>query len=232
MTNATLPMYAIFCLATLLSLPVLAQSTASPATNLPAATGVVKRGPNVPAATPQTSQSSNVPATNIERFPKQIQVEGVSLSLNGMGTRYKAIFKVYDMGLYATKKVVTLDDVVTASGPKKLQFTALREISTTEIGQLFYRGIKENNSSELNLKHAASALKMSEIASGRSKILAGENFSIEFVPGKGLSFYIMDKLQGNSIGDGEFFAMVLGIWLGNVPADYRLKEALLGGQKP
>jgi hypothetical protein len=216
----------------LLGLPVLAQTTSNSATSLPAATSTVKRSSTVAAATPQASQSSNSTAATAERFPKQIQVEGVSLSLNGMGTRYKAIFKVYDMGLYTTKKVATLDDVVSAPGPKKLQFTALREISTTEIGQLFYRGIKENNSAELNLKHAASALKMSEIASGRAKILPGENFSIEFVPGKGLSFYVMDKQQGNSFGDGEFFAMVLGIWLGNVPADYRLKEALLGGQKP
>jgi Chalcone isomerase-like len=180
------------------------------------------------ASTP-TPRASAAPAkTKSENFPKQIQVEGVKLTLNGQGTRFKAIFKVYEMGLYTTNKTSTWQDVINAPGPKKLEFVALRELSTTDIGQLFYRGIKENNSAALYLKHATSALRLSEIASGRSKIMPGESFSMEYVPGKGLTFFIMDKQQGTAVGDAEFFAMVLGIWLGPVPADYMLKDALLG----
>jgi Chalcone isomerase-like len=176
-----------------------------------------------------TARTVTLPAkAKNENFPKQIQVEGVKLNLNGLGTRFKAIFKVYDLGLYTTTKASTLQEVINAPGPKKLEFVALREISTTDIGQLFYRGIKENNSAALYLKHSTSALRMSEIASSHSKIMPGESFSMEFVPGKGLTFYIMGKAQGAAIGDAEFFAMVLGIWLGPVPADYLLKEALLG----
>lgn len=181
-----------------------------------------------------TTTVRNTPApvkVKTENFPKQIQVEGVKLSLNGLGTRYKAIFKVYDMGLYTSSKASNLQDFISLPGPKKLHFIAQREISTTELGLLFYRGIKENNSADLNLKHASSALRMSEIASGRAKIMPGESFSMEFVPGKGLSFYIMDKQQGSPVGDAEFFFMVLSIWLGNAPADYMLKDALLGVQK-
>lgn len=163
-----------------------------------------------------------------ERFPKQIQLEGVKLALNGLGTRYKAIFKVYDMGLYTSAKAGTMQEAINAPGPKKLQFVAHREISTSEIGRLFYQGIKDNNSAELNLKHMASAARLSDIASVRSKILPGESFSMEFVPGKGLTFFVMDKPQGPAIGDAEFFSMVMKIWLGNVPADYLLKDALLG----
>jgi Chalcone isomerase-like len=178
------------------------------------------------------TRANAVPAkVKNENFPKKIQVEGVTLSLNGLGTRYKAIFKVYELGLYTTSKASTWQEVINASGPKKLEFVALRELSTTDLGQLFYKGIKENNSPALYLKHATSALRMSEIASGRSKIMPGETFSIEFVPGKGLTFYVMDKPQGTAIGDAEFFAMVLGIWLGPVPADYMLKDALLGVAK-
>jgi Chalcone isomerase-like len=163
-----------------------------------------------------------------DQFPKQIQVEGVKLSLNGSGTRYKAIFKVYDMGLYTVNKVASLQEVINAVGPKKIEFVALRELSTTDLGQLFYRGIKENSTPAQYLRHATSALRISEVASGRSKIMAGESFSLEFVQGKGLTFSIMDKPQGAPIGDAEFFAMVLSIWLGPVPADFMLKDALLG----
>jgi Chalcone isomerase-like len=177
-------------------------------------------------------RASAVPAkVKSDNFPKQIQVEGVKLNLNGLGTRFKAIFRVYDMGLYTTAKAATLQEVISAPGPKKLEFVALRELSTTDIGQLFYKGIKDNNSPALYLKHATSALRLSEIASVRSKIMTGESFSIEFVPGKGMTFYVMDKPQGAAIGDAEFFAMVLGIWLGPAPVDFMLKDALLGVSK-
>jgi hypothetical protein len=165
--------------------------------------------------------------TKAENFPKQIQVEGVKLSLNGLGTRYKAIFKVYDMGLYATSKVTNLQDLIAATGPKKLHFVALRELPGTDLGMLFLRGMRENSSPELNTKYAASANRLVEIFSGKSKLIPDESFSIEFVPGKGTTFYIMDKPQGAAIGDAEFFAMILRIWLGPIPADYKLKDALL-----
>ena len=181
----------------------------------------------------QTVTTSVRTATNpvkvkTENFPKQIQVEGVKLALNGSGTRHKAIFKVYDMGLYTTSKVTTFQEAISTSGPIKLQFVALRDISTAEIGQLFYRGMKENATADQNLRHMKSALRMIEIASNKAILSTGETFSMEFVPGKGLTFFVMDKPQGQPIGDAEFFGMVLGIWLGNIPADYRLKDALLG----
>lgn len=178
---------------------------------------------NTNTAKPAAASTKN----KTENFPKQIQVEGVKLSLNGLGTRYKAIFKVYDMGLYATTKVSTLQDLTAAPGPKRLHFVAQRELPGTDLGVLFLRGMRENSSPELNTKYAASANRLVEIFSGKSKLLSDESFSIEFVPGKGTTFYIMDKPQGAAVGDAEFFGMILRIWLGSVPADYKLKDALL-----
>lgn len=179
-----------------------------------------------PAAVPPVATSPAAKA--VVGFPVQIEVANTKLNLNGKGTRYKAVFKVYDMGMYTTTKVSTAEQAVSVPGPKRLQFVALREISTSDLGILFYRGIKENSSTELNLKHTASALRLSELASGRSKIMPGESFSMEFIPGKGVTFSIMDKAQGSPLGDAEFFGMVLRIWLGPVPADFMLKDALLG----
>lgn len=166
-----------------------------------------------------------------ENFPKQIQVEGSKLALNGLGTRYKAIFKVYDMGLYTSSKVSNLQDLISLPGPKKLHFVALRELPGTDLGMLFLRGMRENSSPELITKYTASANRLVEIFSGKNKLLPDENFSIEFVPGKGTTFYILDKPQGAAIGDAEFFAMILRIWLGPVPADFMLKDALLNTAK-
>lgn len=181
------------------------------------------------ANTPRTTPASVKIRT--ENFPKQIQVEGAKLTLNGLGTRYKAIFKVYDMGLYTSSKVTTLQEVLNLPGPKKLHFVAQRELPGTDLGMLFLRGMRENSPPELITKYTSSANRLVEIFSGKNRLVPDENFSIEFVPGKGTIFYILDKPQGAAIGDAEFFAMILRIWLGPVPADFMLKDALLNTAK-
>jgi len=80
-------------------------------------------------------------------------------------------------------------------------------------------------------KHTLSSMRLIEIFSGKSKLLPGDSFAMEFVPGKGTQFYITGKPQGDPVGDAEFFSMVMKIWVGNSPADYGLKDALLGADR-
>ena len=67
-----------------------------------------------------------------------------------------------------------------------------------------------------------------EIFSTKRKLVAGENFSIEWVPGVGTVSYLNGKQQGEPVKEPEFFHTLMRIWLGNVPADALLKDALLG----
>jgi hypothetical protein len=170
-------------------------------------------------------------ASTTTKFEPMLQVQGTPLLLNGAGTRFKAIFKVYDLGLYTSKKVGTPEELLALAGPKRLQFTALRDLPGTDLGRLFIKGMSENSPKEMVQKHTLSATRLIEIFSGRSKMAAGETFAMEFVPGKGTTFYIMGQPQGEPVGDAEFFAMVLKIWVGDAPADHLLKAALLGRDK-
>lgn len=168
-------------------------------------------------------------ATPAGKFEPQGELQGTVLQLNGMGTRFRAVFKVYDMGLYLPKKVRTADEVLAQPGPKRLRFVAQRELPGTDLGVAFIRGMSENNPKELVQKHATSMNRLIEIFSGRSKMVPGETFAMDYVPGKGTTFYIAEQAQGAPVGDAEFFSMVLKIWLGSNPVDRMLKEALLGG---
>ena len=161
----------------------------------------------------------------------QMEVQGTRLQLNGAGTRYKAIFKVYDMGLYTTKKVTTAAELLALPGPKRLQFTALRELPGTDLGRLFLKSMNDNSPKDRVQRHALASTRLIEVFSGRSKMLPGESFAMEFVPGKGTTFYILGKAQGEPVGDDEFFQMVLKIWVGESPADHLLRDALLGQDK-
>jgi hypothetical protein len=166
-------------------------------------------------------------ATSSVFAPTQ-QVQGTTLSINGAGTRYKVIFKLYDMALYTSRKVLTSEELLALSGPKRLNFVALRELPGTDLGLAFIKGLSSNATPELVQKHTASSTRLIDIFSGRSRLAAGDTFAMEYVPGKGTTFYIQDQAQGAPVGDAEFFNMVLKIWVGPVPADFKLKDALLG----
>ena len=170
-------------------------------------------------------------ATPSTKFEPTLQVQGTKLVLNGAGTRYKAIFRVYDMGLYTTEKVTTPEKLQAQPGPQRLQFTALRELPGTDLGLLFIKSMSENTPKEIVQKHSISTSRLIEIFSGRSKLMPGDSFAMDYLPGKGTQFYIVGKAQGDPVGDAEFFSMVLKIWVGNSPADSLLKDALLGNER-
>lgn len=170
-------------------------------------------------------------AASITRFEPAAQIAGTKLQLNGSGTRFKAIFKVYDMALYTPRKVGTVEELMALAGPKRLQFTALRELPGTDLGRLFLKGMAENSQRDVYQKHTVSATRLIEIFSGRSKLAPGDSFAMDYLPGKGTQFYIAGQAQGEPVGDAEFFGLVLGIWFGPSPADRTLKEALLGHEK-
>jgi len=164
-------------------------------------------------------------------FEPTLQLQGTRLQLNGSGTRFRSIFKVYDMALYTTRKVGTPEELLALPGPKKLQFTALRELPGTDLGRLFVKGMSENSTREQSTRHTLSTTRLIEIFSGKSKLVPGDSFAMEYVPGKGTQFVIQGQPQGEPVGDAEFFGMVLGIWFGSSPVDRPLKDALLGHEK-
>ncbi|MDR7268184.1 hypothetical protein J2X20_000813 [Pelomonas saccharophila] len=169
-------------------------------------------------------------APTATKFDTTAQLGGSTLQLNGKGTRVRLVFKAYDMGLYTSKHVGTAAELLALPGPKRLQFTALRELPGTDLGRLFLRGISDNTPSQQMTRHTLATTRLIEVFSGKAKLMPGDSFTMDFVPGKGTQFYIQGQPQGEPIGDDEFFAMVLKIWFGDSPADANLRDALLSGR--
>jgi hypothetical protein len=156
------------------------------------------------------------------------ELRGAKLDLNGAGVRYKAVFKVYAAGLYLSKKAATPDEVIAAPGPKRMSITMLREIDSGELGKLFTRGVEDNSPKGEMSKLIPGLIRMSQIFSDQKKLLPGENFLIEWIPGTGTVITVKGKVQGEPFKEPEFFNALMRIWLGPNPADWKLKDALLG----
>jgi hypothetical protein len=170
-------------------------------------------------------------ATTVNKYEPTAQLGGSTLQLNGKGTRVRLVFKAYDLGLYTTRHASTPAELLALPGPKRLQFVALRDLPGTDLGRLFLRGISDNAPSAQLTRHTLATTRLIEIFSGKAKLVAGDTFAMDFIPGKGTQFYISGQAQGEPVGDDEFFTLVLRIWFGDSPADVTLRDALLDGGK-
>lgn len=157
-----------------------------------------------------------------------ITVGGTKLQLNGAGIRYKGPFKVYVGDLYTTRPVKSLDELIAAPGPKRLSMTFVREINSAEFGKLLTRGIEDNVSRQELSKIIPGMIKMGDIFAANKAFAPGDVCALEWDPAKGLSIWAKGKLQSEPFQDPAFFRALMSIWFGQSPADWKLKEELLG----
>lgn len=172
-----------------------------------------------------TAQTTDVSGV---KFPNTVQVGASRLLMNGAGVRYKLVFKVYAAALYLGDKASTPEAVLAAPGPRRLQIVMLRDIDGNELGKLFTKGMEQNAPREEFSRSISGILRMSEIFSTRKKLLAGESFAVEWLPGTGTVISVNGKPEGAPVKEPEFYSALMKIWLGPVPADPQLKDALLG----
>ncbi|MEO6016770.1 MAG: chalcone isomerase family protein [Polaromonas sp.] len=157
-----------------------------------------------------------------------VEVHGSKLQLNGAGIRYKAVFKVYVASLYLSKKAGTPEEVYAAPGAKRISITMLRDIDSNELGKSFTKAFEENTPKTELAKLIPGLIKMGEVFASQKKLLAGESFTTDWIPGTGTVISVKGKPQGEPIKEVEFYNAMLRIWLGSQPADWKLKDALLG----
>jgi len=166
------------------------------------------------------------------RLEQRLDVRGHTLALNGAGVRYKTVFKVYTAGLYLpadlAPKPATVEDVLAVKGPRRMAITMLRDIDSNELGKLFTRGVEDNVPRSDYAKLVPGLIRMGEVFAQHKRLVPGDTFTIDWVPGEGTVISVKGIPQGDPFKEPEFFNALLRIWLGKSPADHLLKEALLG----
>lgn len=162
------------------------------------------------------------------KYEQTVQIAGTQVQLNGAGTRYKGPFKVYTAGLYLGKKSATTEEALSQPGAKRMSVVMLRDIDAGELGKLFVRGVEDNMERAAMSRLIPGLMRMSQIFTDHKKLKQGEQFSLDWVPGTGTIVYVRGVPQGEPFREPEFFNALLRIWLGPAPADWRLKESLLG----
>ena len=157
-----------------------------------------------------------------------IKVGDQDIKLNGLGIRYKAVFKVYAAALHLSAKKVTAPDVFAALGAKRVTLVMLREVSNEEFGQSFMAGIQKNSEKAERAKLIVPLMKFGEMFASIPVLKKGDVITIDWIPNSGTHIHLNNKKIIEVIPDPTFYNVILKIWLGEQPADAKLKKLLLG----
>ncbi len=160
--------------------------------------------------------------------PDKTSVGGQALVLNGAGTYYKVIFRVYVGSLYVPRQAGDLAGVL-AQGPRRIQMNLLRDLTADQLVGALIGGINDNNSpvDVVAVKAHTDELVRILRAFNNVDVKNKDVITMDFVDGA-----TKVALNGEPRGviAGEAFNRALTrIWLGDKPAQGHLKKAMLGG---
>lgn len=173
----------------------------------------------------QTAFAAEVSGVRLE---DQVVVGNQFLQLNGAGTRYKLVFKVYVTGLYLATKKSSAAEVFAAAGPKRLSIAMLRDVGNEEFARSFMAGIRQNTDRADKVRITPQLLKFGELFASIPELKKGDLLTIDWVPGAGTQIQLNGKKIADTYPDVTFFNAILKIWLGENPADGMLKRLMLG----
>lgn len=157
-----------------------------------------------------------------------VQLANKELRLNGAGLRYRAIFKVYVVGLYLPEKKTTVADVLAAPGPRRVSLVMMRDISSEDFGQAFMSSLNNNSDKAEKTRILNQTMQIGQIFAMLPGLKKGDVLMLDWLPGLGMQCVLNGKKLGDVVPDLLFYNAVLKIWIGEKPVDNMLKPKLLG----
>lgn len=156
------------------------------------------------------------------------QVAGKSLVLNGAGVSMRMVFKVYALGLYLPNRQDTTRDVLLVEGPKRILIAMMRDVSGSDFNEEL-RQYAVTDGASIPAYILDNMLRLGRAIDHQSNGLhKGDTLTLDWVPGTGTQVRLNDKALTAPVQDVAFYKVLLNIWLGDKPADARLKMKLLG----
>lgn len=159
-------------------------------------------------------------------FPEQAQIDGGTLTLNGLGLRQATVLKVnvYVAALYVAKVSTDPQALLGSNTPKELILHFLHNASDDDLKKAWEEGFVHNAKEQLPaLKERIEILK-----GWMADMKSGQRLTFIHKPGAGLQVDVNGTGKGTITGD-DFATAFLSIWLGLHPPNPGLKSGLLGG---
>jgi hypothetical protein len=159
-------------------------------------------------------------------FPDQAQVEGVNLTLNGLGLRQATMLKVnvYVAALYVAKTSTDPKALLGSNEPSELILQFVRNVGADDLRKGWSEGFEKNSKDQL----PALKDRIAMLNGWMVDVKAGERLTFTSKPGTGVTVNVNGAVKGTIKGD-DFAKAFLSIWLGADPPNPEIKAGMLGG---
>ena len=154
-------------------------------------------------------------------------VGGTTLTLNGAGVGTRLMFKVYAMGLYLQTRASDARDAMSVDGPRRLRIVLLRDVSGEDFDDAVTSSAADDKDCDPHIAEQMVRLGRA-IARQPQGLRKGDILTLDWVPGTGTVIELNRRPLTEPMRDVAFYQALLNIWLGDKPADSRLKTRLLG----
>src|SRR5262245_3445254 len=155
-------------------------------------------------------------------LPDTLKSGDITLKLNGLGLRKKAMFKVYVAGLYLESPSKDSEAILTADRAKAIRMHFMRDLTKTQLVDAFKEGFEANAKDKTGQR--AEFDKMLALI---PDVKEGETLTFAYLPGRNTTLQIGSKEMGGFAGKG-FADAVFSIWLGPKPPSEDLRKGMLG----
>jgi hypothetical protein len=151
---------------------------------------------------------------------------GETLLLNGIGLREKYWIDIYVGSLYLVNKTDNVAEILSVPHASRIQMDFVyKEVAKEKLLKAWREGFSKNQS-----KETMTVLKdrIDQFYSYFDKnVVAKDQYILDYIPGKGTTVTRNNQVLGLIPGE-DFKNALLEIWLGNFPADKKLKLGMLG----
>jgi hypothetical protein len=171
------------------------------------------------------SPMANAKQVGKVELPDSLMAGKDELVLNGAGFRKKFFIKVYAAGLYLKEKNTDPHKIIDLDEPMAIRmYFVYSEVSSKKLVDAWNEGFINGTGGNI----ASIKTEIDTFNSFFSQE-ARENdiYDIIYIPAQGVSVYMKGELKG-TIKGLDFKKAVFGIWLGEKPADAKLKKRMLG----
>lgn len=163
-----------------------------------------------------------------QRFDDGVRLANQQLQLNGVGVRAVMFIKGYVAALYLHEKAASLQDMVEMQGAKRLQLRMLHGAAPEDFNKALASGIRKNTSEGEFTRLQARIGQLEQTILSIGGIRKGDVINFDYLPELGTTLSVNGAGKGAAIAGADFYAAVLGIFVGEHPVDPRLKRGLLG----
>lgn len=159
-------------------------------------------------------------------LPNSVNFGNQDLQLNGAGIRKKAmVLKLYSGGLYLAQKSSDAKSIINADESMAIKLVITSSFVSSEA---MSEAVEEGFDASMNGNTSSLASEIKKfIGFFSDEIVEDDMFDITYQKGTGAVVYKNGKELG-TISGMKFKKALFGIWLGDDPADDKLKKGMLG----